>query len=152
VVPAVDYHRRRLRRRMDGRPAGDSGAARMHHSALGVWGLARAAEADIGAVDPMRPLCLRVVVESAEATLVLPVARTAIGIVTGTETETVMEVGLGRRGIDDRRCLEENPRLRDRRGMTGIVRRGTDGRCLVLGLSLVRVHHLRGGGGKFGAA
>jgi hypothetical protein len=101
----------------------------------------------------MRPLSLRVVVESVGLILVLPVARTVIVI--GTGTETVMGGGLGRRGIDDHRYRGENRhrrclRLREYCGVTGIVRRGTDGHCLVPGLGLVRVHQQGGSGGESG--
>jgi len=83
----------------------------------------------------MHLLSLRVVVENAGATLlVLPVART------GTGTESVMEDDSGMREIDDRPCLGENRRLRERRG--------TDGHCLVLVLGLDRVRHKGGGGGR----
>jgi hypothetical protein len=89
----------------------------------------------------MHLLSLRVVVENAGPTLVvLPVARTGIGIGTGTGTETVMEDDSGMREIDDRPCLGENRRLRERRG--------TDGHCLVLGLGPDRVHYQGGGGGN----
>jgi hypothetical protein len=97
----------------------------------------------------MRRLSLLVVVESAGAILVLPVARTAIGIATATGSETVMGGDLGMRGIDDRRFLGGNRRLRERHGVTGIVRRGIDGHRLGLGLDLGRVLHQRGGGGRW---
>lgn len=74
--------------------------------------LARVAEGDIGAAGQMRRLSLRVVVESAEVILVLVVV---IG------NETVMEDGSGMRGIGVRRILGENRRLREHRGVIGIV-------------------------------
>ena len=134
---------------MGGRAQGDLGAERMlHRLAMRARGPASAAGVGIGAVGRMRPLSPRVVVESAaEATLVLLVVRTAIGI----GTVTVMEGDLGMRGIDDHRCLGENRRLREHRGVSGIVHRGTDGQCLGLGLGLGldRVpHQQRGGGGE----
>ena len=125
-----------LRRQMDGRVAGASGAVRMRPR-----GPAWAAEVGIGAVGLMHPLSLLVGVESAGVILVLLVART------GTGTETVMEVDLGMGEIDDRRCLGENRHLHGPRGVTGTVRRGIGGRHLVLVLGLDRVH-LRGGEGR----
>jgi len=102
--------------------------------------LALVAEGDIGVAGRMHRLSPHVVVESAEAILVL-VALT----VTGSGSETVMEDGLGMRGIGVRRILGENRRLREHRGVTGIVDRGIDGRRLSLVLVLVR-HHREGGG------
>ena len=82
--------------------------------------LARAAEGDIGAVGRTHRLSPRAVVESAEAILGLVVV-TVIAIEIASETvEIVMEVGLGMRGIDVRRFLGENHRLREHRGVTGI--------------------------------
>ena len=135
-----------LRRQMDGRAAGAWGAARMRRQ-----GPAWAAEGGIGAVALIRPLSLPVVVESAGVISVLRVARTAIGIATGTESETgtgtVMEDDLGMGEIDDRRCLGETRRLHGPRGVTGTVRRGIGGRHLGLVLGLDRAH-LRGGEGR----
>jgi hypothetical protein len=85
----------------------------------------------------MHRLSPHVVVESVEAILVLVA-------VTGSGSETVMEDGLGMRGIGVRRIPGGNRRLREHRGVTGIGDRGIDGRCLVLGLGLVR-HHREGG-------
>ena len=131
---------------MGGRAAGAWGAARMRRQ-----GPAWAAEGGIGAVGLMRPLSLLVAVESAGAILVQQVAGTAIGIATGTESETgtgtVMEDDLGMGGIDDRRCLGENRHLHGSRGVTGTVHRGIGGRPLGLVLGLDRVH-LRGGDGR----
>lgn len=131
---------------MDGRAAGAWGAARMRRQ-----GPAWAAEGGIGAVALMRPLSLPVVVESAGVILVLRVARTAIGIATGTESETgtgtVMEDDLGMGEIDDRQCLGETRRLHGSRGVTGTVRRGIGGRRLGRVRGLDRAH-LRGGEGR----
>ena len=101
--------------------------------------LARVAEGGIGVAGRMRRLSPHVVVESAEAILVL-VAVT----VTVSGSETVMKDGLGMRGIGVRRILGENHHLREHRGVTGIGDRGIDGHCL--GLVLVRLH--REGGGR----
>jgi len=114
-------------------------------------GPAWAAEGGIGAVGLMRPLSLLVVVESAGVILVPQVAGTAIGIATGTESETgtgtVMEDDSGMGEIDDRLCLGENRHLHGSRWVTGTVRRGIGGRRLGLVLGLDRVH-LRGGDGR----
>lgn len=98
-------------------------------------------------VDLMRPLSLLVVVENAGVILVLRVARTANGTATGIGIVTVMQDDLGMGEIDVRRRLGENRRLHGCRGVSGTVRRGIDGRRLVLVLGLDRVR-LRGGAGR----
>ena len=110
----------------------------MHPLGRVAWHPARVAVGDIGAAGLMRRLSLRVVVESAEVILVLVVV---------IASETVMEDGLGMRGIGVRRILGESRRLREHRGVIGIVDQEIDGRCLGLVLALVR--HRREGGGKF---
>jgi len=102
--------------------------------------LAQVAEGDIGVAGRMHRLSPHAVVESAEAILVL-------AAVTVSGSESVMEVALGMRGIDVRRILGENRRLREHRGVTGIGDRGIDGRFP--GLVLVLVRHHREGGGRF---
>jgi len=102
--------------------------------------LARVAEGVIGVGGQMHRLSTHVVVESAEAILVL-VAVT----VTVSGSETAMEDGLGMRGIGARRILGESRRLREHRGVTGIGDQGIDGRCPNLVLVLV-LHHHEGGG------
>lgn len=106
--------------------------------------LAWAAEEDIGAADRMPRLSPRVVVVSAEVISVLVVV-TVIAIVNGSET--AMEDGLGMRGIGVRRFLGEIRRLREHRGVTEIGHRGIDGRRPGRGLG--RVHHHRGGEGRW---
>jgi hypothetical protein len=126
---------------MAGRAVGDSAVVDLMHP-LGrvARHLAWVAEGDIGAAGQMHRLSPHVVVESAEAILALvAVTVTVIG------SETVMEDGLGTRGIGVRRIPGENRRLREHRGVTGIVDRGIDGRFLGLVLALVR-HHREGGG------
>jgi hypothetical protein len=130
---------------MAGRAPGDSVVVDpMHPLGRVARHLARVAEGDIGVAGRMHRLSPHVVVESAEAILVL------VGVtVTGSGSETVMEEdGLGRRGIGARRILGENRRLREHRGVTGIGDRGIGGRRLGL-LVLVLVHHHREGGGRF---
>jgi hypothetical protein len=96
----------------------------------------------------MHRLSPRAVVESAEAILGLVVV-TVIAIEIASETvEIVMEVGLGMRGIDVRRFLGENRRLREHHGVTGIGHREIDGRHPGLVLGPGRVRHHRGGGGR----
>jgi hypothetical protein len=126
---------------MAGRAAGESVVVDLMHP-LGrvARHLVRVAEGDIGVAGRMHRPSPLVVVESAEAILVL-VAVT----VTVSGSETVMEDGLGMRGIGVRRILGENRRLREHRGVTGIGDRGIDGRCLGLVLALV-LHHREGGG------
>jgi hypothetical protein len=127
---------------MAGRAAGDSDVVDLMHP-LGrvARHLAWVAEGDIGVACRMHRLSPHVVVESAEAILVLvAVTVTVIG------SETVMEDGLGMREIGVRCILGENHRLLEHRGLTGIGDRGIDGRCL--GLVLVLVHHHHEGGGR----
>jgi hypothetical protein len=127
---------------MAGRAAGESVVVDlMHPLGLVARHLVRVAEGDIGVAGRMHRPSPLVVVESAEAILVL-VAVT----VTVSGSETVMEDGLGMRGIGVRRILEENRRLREHRGVTGTGDRGIDGRCL--GLVPVPVRHHREGGGR----
>lgn len=78
--------------------------------------LARVAEGDIGVVGQTHRLNPHAVVESVEAILVL-----VAGIVIVTVSETVTEDGLGMRGIGVRCIPGENRRLREHRGVTGIV-------------------------------
>ena len=129
---------------MAGRAAEDSDVVDLMHPLGQVAQVARhpawVAEGDIGVAGRMHRLSPHVVVESAEAILVL-----AAVTVTVSGSETAMEDGLGMREIGVRRILGENRRLREHRGVTGIVDRGTDGRCLGLVLVLVRHHHEGGG-------
>jgi hypothetical protein len=133
---------------MAGRVAVDSVAVDLIHP-LGqeVRQLGRAAEGDIGVVGRMHRLSPRVVVESAEAILVLVVV-TAIAIGSETVIVTAMEDGLGMRGIGVHRFLGENRRLHEHRGVTGIGHLRIDGRHPGLGLGLGLVRHHRGGGGR----
>jgi len=125
----------------------DSGAAPMCR--LPGWvadldlDLAWVAAGGTGAAGRTRPLSLLGVVESAEVILAL-VGGTAIG--NGIGIGTVMEDGLGMRGIGVHRHLGESHRLRECRGVTVTARRGIDGRCLGRDLGLVRRH--RGDGGS----
>jgi len=89
--------------------------------------LAWVAEGDIGVAGRMHRLSPRVVVESAEAILVLVVV-TAIAIGSETVIVTAMEDGLGMRGIGVHRFLGENRRLHEHRGVTGIGHLRIDGR------------------------
>ena len=130
---------------MAGKAPGDSAVVDLMHPLDRVaLHLARVAEGDIGAAGRMHRLSPHVLVESAEAILVL------VGVtVTGSGSETVMEEdGLGRRGIGARCILGENRRLREHRGVTGIGDRGIGGHRLGL-LVHVLVHHHREGGGRF---
>lgn len=94
-------------------------------------------------VDRMRPLCLLVGVESAVETLL-------VGIVIGTESESVMEGGSEMTGTGVRRYLGGSRLLREYHGVTGIGRGGTGGHSpgLVLGLVLGRVRRQRADGDK----
>jgi hypothetical protein len=127
---------------MAGRAGGPVVVDLMHPLGRVARHLVRVAEGDIGVAGRMHRLSPHVVVESAEAILVL-VAATVTVTVSGSET--AMEDGLGMRGIGVRRILGENRRLREHRGVTGIGDRGIDGRCLGRVLVLVR-HHREGGG------
>ena len=128
---------------MAGRAAEDSAVVDLLHPlGLVALHLVQVAEGDIGVVGRMHRLSPHVVVESAEAISVL------VGVtVSGRGSATVMEDGLGMRGIGVRRILGETRHLREHHGVTGIGHRGIDGRCLSLVLVLVR-HH-REGGGRF---
>ena len=124
---------------MAGRALGDSAAVDpIHPLGRAARQLAQVVEVDIGVAGRMHRLSLRVVVESVEVNLVL-------GAVTARGSGIAMEDGLGM-GIGVRRFLGETRRLREHRGVTGIVHRGIDGRRR--GLGLVRVRQRRGGGGS----
>ena len=130
-----------LHQQTAGRAAGDSDAVHLMHP-LGrvAQYLARVAEEDIGVAGRMHRPSPHVAVESAGAILVL------VGVtVTVSGSETVMEDGLGMRGIGVHRILGENRPLREHRGVTGIGDRGIDGRYPSLAPVLVR-HHREGGG------